>query len=171
MIKISDILFWWSFQNPSTDMQARERAWRLGQRKDVTIYRLMTSGTIEEKIYHRQIYKQFLTNKILKDPKQKRFFDVRRFILRTRFKAKWYNRRVISKHFSHLAMMDQVQALKLGSYSKELKLVIRVQNQRLGQNPQRMTKINFLLWMVLPMSSNCKYLNIYVYRSSKLKAH
>ena len=56
-------------------MQARERAWRLGQKKDVTVYRLMTSGTIEEKIYHRQIYKQFLTNKILKDPKQKRFFD------------------------------------------------------------------------------------------------
>ncbi|RCI03157.1 hypothetical protein CU098_000671, partial [Rhizopus stolonifer] len=61
--------------NPSTDMQARERAWRLGQKKDVTVYRLMTSGTIEEKIYHRQIYKQFLTNKILKDPKQRRFFD------------------------------------------------------------------------------------------------
>jgi DNA excision repair protein ERCC-6 len=52
--------------NPSTDMQARERAWRLGQKKSVTIYRLMTSGTIEEKIYHRQIFKQFLTNKILK---------------------------------------------------------------------------------------------------------
>ena len=39
------------------------------------------SGTIEEKIYHRQIYKQFLTNKILHDPSsgsagsQKRFFD------------------------------------------------------------------------------------------------
>ncbi|KAI9343810.1 SNF2 family N-terminal domain-containing protein [Pilaira anomala] len=61
--------------NPSTDMQARERAWRLGQTKEVTVYRLMTSGTIEEKIYHRQIYKQFLTNKILKDPKQRRFFD------------------------------------------------------------------------------------------------
>ncbi|CAM0142098.1 unnamed protein product [Umbelopsis sp. WA50703] len=61
--------------NPSTDVQARERAWRLGQKRSVTIYRLMTSGTIEEKIYHRQIFKQFLTNKILKDPKQKRFFD------------------------------------------------------------------------------------------------
>ncbi|TPX33997.1 hypothetical protein SmJEL517_g03220 [Synchytrium microbalum] len=60
--------------NPSTDVQARERAWRLGQRKSVTIYRLMTSGTIEEKIYHRQIFKQFLTNKILKDPRQRRFF-------------------------------------------------------------------------------------------------
>lgn len=60
--------------NPSTDVQARERAWRLGQKREVTIYRLMTSGTIEEKIYHRQIFKQFLTNKILRDPKQRRFF-------------------------------------------------------------------------------------------------
>ncbi|XP_046572869.1 LOW QUALITY PROTEIN: DNA excision repair protein ERCC-6-like [Haliotis rubra] len=60
--------------NPSTDTQARERAWRIGQKKQVTIYRLLTSGTIEEKIYHRQIFKQFLTNRVLKDPKQRRFF-------------------------------------------------------------------------------------------------
>lgn len=57
--------------NPSTDVQARERAWRLGQKKDVTIYRLMTAGTIEEKIYQRQIFKQYLANKVLKDPKQR----------------------------------------------------------------------------------------------------
>lgn len=62
--------------NPSTDLQARERAWRLGQKREVTIYRLMTAGTIEEKIYHRQIFKQFLTNKILKDPKQRRTFQM-----------------------------------------------------------------------------------------------
>ncbi|OUM55397.1 hypothetical protein BVG19_g4927 [[Candida] boidinii] len=62
--------------NPSTDLQARERAWRLGQKRDVTIYRLMIAGSIEEKIYHRQIFKQFLTNKILKDPQQKRFFKM-----------------------------------------------------------------------------------------------
>ncbi|RUS74131.1 hypothetical protein EGW08_018111 [Elysia chlorotica] len=60
--------------NPSTDTQARERAWRIGQKRQVTIYRLLTSGTIEEKIYHRQIFKQFLTNRILKDPKQRRLF-------------------------------------------------------------------------------------------------
>lgn len=63
--------------NPSTDVQARERAWRLGQKKEVTIYRLMTAGTIEEKIYHRQIFKQFLTNKILKDPKQRQTFAMK----------------------------------------------------------------------------------------------
>eukprot|EP00054_Salpingoeca_dolichothecata_P025480 m.178669 g.178669 ORF g.178669 m.178669 type:complete len:1122 (-) comp25371_c0_seq1:29-3394(-) len=60
--------------NPSTDMQARERAWRIGQTKPVTIYRLLTAGTIEEKIYHRQVFKQLLSNKVLKDPKQRRFF-------------------------------------------------------------------------------------------------
>ncbi|XP_061857318.1 DNA excision repair protein ERCC-6 [Colius striatus] len=60
--------------NPSTDTQARERAWRIGQKKQVTVYRLLTAGTIEEKIYHRQIFKQFLTNRVLKDPKQRRFF-------------------------------------------------------------------------------------------------
>ncbi|XP_011353710.1 DNA excision repair protein ERCC-6 isoform X5 [Pteropus vampyrus] len=60
--------------NPSTDTQARERAWRIGQKKQVTVYRLLTAGTIEEKIYHRQIFKQFLINRVLKDPKQRRFF-------------------------------------------------------------------------------------------------
>lgn len=63
--------------NPSTDVQARERAWRIGQTKEVTIYRLITSGTIEEKVYHRQVYKQFMTDKVLKDPRQKRFFKAK----------------------------------------------------------------------------------------------
>jgi len=63
--------------NPSTDVQARERAWRLGQKREVIIYRLMTAGTIEEKIYHRQLFKQFLINKILKDPKQRQTFQMK----------------------------------------------------------------------------------------------
>ncbi|KAF1741741.1 hypothetical protein MXB_3253, partial [Myxobolus squamalis] len=54
--------------NPSTDTQAKERVWRIGQTKDVTIYRLLTSGTIEEKMYNRQVFKQFLANKILENP-------------------------------------------------------------------------------------------------------
>lgn len=52
--------------NPSTDLQARERSYRIGQNRDVVVFRLITSGTIEEKIYHRQIFKQFLTNRILR---------------------------------------------------------------------------------------------------------
>ncbi|XP_021935615.1 DNA excision repair protein ERCC-6-like isoform X3 [Zootermopsis nevadensis] len=60
--------------NPATDTQARERAWRIGQQNHVTVYRLVTAGTIEEKVYHRQIFKQFLCNKVLCDPRQRRFF-------------------------------------------------------------------------------------------------
>eukprot|EP01116_Phalansterium_solitarium_P008006 TRINITY_DN2117_c0_g1_i4.p1 TRINITY_DN2117_c0_g1~~TRINITY_DN2117_c0_g1_i4.p1 ORF type:complete len:1139 (-),score=414.46 TRINITY_DN2117_c0_g1_i4:186-3602(-) len=63
--------------NPSNDTQARERACRIGQTRDVVVYRLLTAGTIEEKIYHRQIFKQFLTNKILKNPDQNRFFRLK----------------------------------------------------------------------------------------------
>ncbi|KAF3914790.1 hypothetical protein ABW20_dc0101714 [Dactylellina cionopaga] len=62
--------------NPSNDMQARERSWRLGQKHEVRIYRLLSRGTIEEKIYQRQLYKQFLTKKILEDPEQRRVFKM-----------------------------------------------------------------------------------------------
>ena len=61
--------------NPQTDAQARERAWRFGQKKAVTVYRLITAGTIEEKIYQRQIFKTALTNQVLQDPKQRRLFS------------------------------------------------------------------------------------------------
>lgn len=57
--------------NPATDNQAKERAWRIGQNRNVTVYRLLSAGTIEEKIYQRQIFKNFLSNKILIDPNQK----------------------------------------------------------------------------------------------------
>ncbi|XP_023943234.2 DNA excision repair protein ERCC-6 [Bicyclus anynana] len=57
--------------NPATDNQAKERAWRIGQSRNVTVYRLLSAGTIEEKIYQRQIFKNFLSNKILIDPNQK----------------------------------------------------------------------------------------------------
>lgn len=41
--------------NPATDTQARERAWRIGQEKEVTIYRLLTAGTIEEKVSRKWV--------------------------------------------------------------------------------------------------------------------
>ncbi|KAG0589830.1 hypothetical protein KC19_1G051700 [Ceratodon purpureus] len=43
--------------NPATDSQAIARIWREGQLKPVMIYRLLSTGSIEEKIYQRQIMK------------------------------------------------------------------------------------------------------------------
>lgn len=61
--------------NPQSDAQARERAFRFGQTKAVTVYRLITAGTIEEKIYQRQIFKTAITNQVLQDPRQRRMFS------------------------------------------------------------------------------------------------
>mgnify|MGYP003332151632 CR=1 FL=1 len=39
--------------NPQVDLQAQDRAHRIGQKKQVHIYRLVTQDTIEEKILER----------------------------------------------------------------------------------------------------------------------
>jgi DNA excision repair protein ERCC-6-like len=46
--------------NPAEDSQAVDRCYRIGQRKKVTVYRLITSGTVEEKRYEKQIHKDGL---------------------------------------------------------------------------------------------------------------
>eukprot|EP00794_Sanderia_malayensis_P018573 gene18573-20435_t len=57
--------------NPGSDAQAVDRAYRIGQRKDVIVYRLITCGSIEEKIYRKQIFKMSISNQATgasKDP-------------------------------------------------------------------------------------------------------
>ncbi|KAJ6171808.1 DNA excision repair protein ERCC-6-like 2 [Penicillium chermesinum] len=44
--------------NPSYDLQAQDRAYRIGQVRDVEVFRLVSAGTIEEIVYARQVYKQ-----------------------------------------------------------------------------------------------------------------
>ncbi|KAL2715707.1 DNA repair and recombination protein RAD54B-like isoform X1 [Vespula squamosa] len=51
--------------NPASDAQAMARIWRHGQKKSVYIYRLLMSGTIEEKIYQRQISKTNLSEVVV----------------------------------------------------------------------------------------------------------
>ncbi|XP_027044335.1 DNA excision repair protein ERCC-6-like, partial [Pocillopora damicornis] len=46
--------------NPASDAQAVDRVYRIGQKKTVVIYRLITCGTLEEKIYRKQIFKDAL---------------------------------------------------------------------------------------------------------------
>ncbi|KAI5776865.1 recombinational repair protein [Geopyxis carbonaria] len=47
--------------NPAADQQALARVWRDGQKKDCFVYRFITTGTIEEKIFQRQSHKQSLS--------------------------------------------------------------------------------------------------------------
>ncbi|XP_043094080.1 DNA excision repair protein ERCC-6-like [Puntigrus tetrazona] len=55
--------------NPATDAQAVDRAYRIGQTENVIIYRLITCGTVEEKIYRRQVFKDSLIRQTTGDKK------------------------------------------------------------------------------------------------------
>ena len=48
--------------NPANDEQAMARVWRDGQTKRCYIYRMVSTGTIEEKIFQRQAHKKALSS-------------------------------------------------------------------------------------------------------------
>ncbi|XXH03961.1 hypothetical protein Hte_010369 [Hypoxylon texense] len=60
--------------NPSYDLQAQDRAYRIGQVRDVEVYRLISTGTIEETTYARQIYKQQQANIGYNASNERRYF-------------------------------------------------------------------------------------------------
>ena len=53
---------WW---NVSSENQATDRAYRIGQKNNVQVYKLITKDSIEEKIYELQRQKEELTDNIL----------------------------------------------------------------------------------------------------------
>lgn len=53
---------WW---NISTENQATDRAYRIGQKNNVQVYKLITKNSIEEKIYDLQERKAKLANNML----------------------------------------------------------------------------------------------------------
>ncbi|CAK4415481.1 unnamed protein product [Aphanomyces euteiches] len=58
--------------NPATDKQAAARIWREGQKKQCFIYRFVATGTLEEKIFQRQLSKEGLQSIV--DDKEERLF-------------------------------------------------------------------------------------------------
>ncbi|KAA1065260.1 helicase [Puccinia graminis f. sp. tritici] len=55
--------------NPATDLQAMARIWRQGQQKPCHIYRFLTTGTIDECIFQRQVTKIGLATDLMSAPK------------------------------------------------------------------------------------------------------
>ncbi len=54
---------WW---NPAVEDQATDRAHRIGQEKVVQVFKLITQGTIEEKVYQMQQKKKHLVESLIK---------------------------------------------------------------------------------------------------------
>jgi len=53
--------------NPANDAQAMARVWRPGQPKPVFLYRTLSTGTIEEKVFQRQVAKLSLASNIVEN--------------------------------------------------------------------------------------------------------
>eukprot|EP00051_Salpingoeca_urceolata_P013516 m.169717 g.169717 ORF g.169717 m.169717 type:complete len:747 (+) comp17812_c0_seq1:185-2425(+) len=63
--------------NPANDEQAMARVWRDGQTKRCYIYRLVSTGTIEEKIFQRQAHKKALSSCVVDEEEDvERHFSV-----------------------------------------------------------------------------------------------
>jgi superfamily II DNA/RNA helicase len=60
--------------NPAMDAQAIDRVHRLGQRREVVVYRLIGSGAIEDKMFRLQVFKRSLAKTAMEQESQIRFF-------------------------------------------------------------------------------------------------
>ncbi|NXX84879.1 ER6L2 protein, partial [Urocolius indicus] len=61
--------------NPANDLQAIDRAYRIGQYRAVKVFRLISLGTVEEMMYLRQVYKQQLHCAVVGNENAKRYFE------------------------------------------------------------------------------------------------
>jgi SWI/SNF-related matrix-associated actin-dependent regulator 1 of chromatin subfamily A len=61
--------------NPQDDIQAENRAHRIGQQKDVEVIRLVSAGTVEEQIYAMGLTKLALDDKVAGDEDEQKDND------------------------------------------------------------------------------------------------
>ena len=65
LVGADTVIFYDHDWNPANDAQAMDRAYRIGQTRNVTVYKLVSRGTLEEKILARQSEKLMLAEGVI----------------------------------------------------------------------------------------------------------
>lgn len=65
LVGADTVIFYDHDWNPANDAQAMDRAYRIGQTRNVTVYKLVSRGTVEEKILARQAEKRSLAEGVI----------------------------------------------------------------------------------------------------------
>ena len=60
-----DLLTWYLFQNPQCDLQAQDRAHRIGQKNKVMVYRFLAKNSMDQKIVEKGISKRMLEKMVI----------------------------------------------------------------------------------------------------------
>lgn len=62
--------------NPSQDQQNIFRIFRMGQNKSCYVYRLLSMGTMEEKVYSRSVTKQAMSFRVVDEQSVDRHYSM-----------------------------------------------------------------------------------------------
>ncbi|KAG5512521.1 hypothetical protein GH5_08487 [Leishmania sp. Ghana 2012 LV757] len=115
--------------NPSADAQAVDRVHRIGQQRDVVVFRLVTCGTVEEKVYRNQIFKRMAALQSVKGsgggecsrpPAPEAGGELYRYFTRLQLRSMF-----VMENLEHTSTAEQLEILHPGRVRSQLREELR----------------------------------------------